>query len=104
MLQSPQGADAAAAVRQRAAAGRGYGGTIVTGPARVRHAGQDPAEPTQARPRRLIAMLTELRNALAILVAAEARIHDLVDPPIIQSHVAASRKRTPPRSRRCSRR
>jgi hypothetical protein len=32
MLQSPQGADAAAAVRQRAAAGRGYGGTIVTGP------------------------------------------------------------------------
>lgn len=32
MLQSPQGADAADAVRKRAAAGHGYGGTIVTGP------------------------------------------------------------------------
>jgi hypothetical protein len=32
MLQSPQGADAVAAVRRKAASGRGYGGTIVTGP------------------------------------------------------------------------
>lgn len=32
MLQSPQGAAAADTVRQRAAATRGYGGTIVTGP------------------------------------------------------------------------
>ena len=32
MLQSPQGAEAVAGVRQRAAAKRGYGGTIVTGP------------------------------------------------------------------------
>lgn len=32
MLQSPQGASAAEAVRKRAANSRGYGGTIVTGP------------------------------------------------------------------------
>lgn len=32
MMQSPQGATAAQTVRKRAAATRGYGGTIVTGP------------------------------------------------------------------------
>lgn len=32
MLQSPQGAEAADELRKRAAGGKGYGGTIVTGP------------------------------------------------------------------------